>query len=296
MTARSSILLIFIAAGCGPAITPGAGSENTGSSTSESGSSTGGPSTGGSSTSGTSSSPPGGSTVTSAGSTSTATTQTGETGETSGGALGCFADAFSEPAHGELVYDDGGLLAGFEGCDEQSYVFEHRGDEVVDPEVVIRKFGFVLGLSVEPCCDESGPSCVRVAMQAFDFSLEQAAAMVAELFPEPAENCFGIRVDLIGLDAPRCDRDDARCLPEPYCDPTFNDDCPVYDPSAERIPVGEDYSTNAACVQDGECMYNGLRCKGWMEPYEESSPAVKLPLHDAFCGCVENACQWFEQP
>lgn len=114
---------MFIVAGCGPAITPGAGSEDTGSSTSEPGSSTEGTSAGGSSTTGTSSSLPGSSTVTSAGSTSPAT-QTGETGETSGGAQGCFADAFSEPAHGELVYDDGGLIAAFEGCDEQRYVFE----------------------------------------------------------------------------------------------------------------------------------------------------------------------------
>lgn len=218
------------------------------------------------------------------------------TGETTGDQLGCFADAFSEVVHGELVYDDGRQIAGFEGCDERSYVFEHRGDEVVDSEVVLRNVGFILDASIEPCCEDDGPSCVRVAAQAFEFSPEQAATMLAELFAEPAEDCFGIRVDLIGLDAPRCDRNDALCLPEPYCNPAFNDDCPVYAPSADRIPVGADYSTNAACLQDGECTYNALACKGWMEPHQESFPAIELPLHDAFCGCVENACQWFEQP
>lgn len=286
MTARKVIFLVFVAS-CGPVVAPGEGSEDTGSSVGEPGSSTVG-----SSTAGTSSSPPGGLIVTSDASTSTAA----QTGETAGNPLGCFADAFSEPVHGELVYDDGTQLAAFEGCNERSYVFEHRGDEVVDAEVVLRKAGFVFDITVEPCCDDVGPSCLRVPIQAFEFSLEEAAATVAELFSEPAERCFGIRVDLIGFDAPRCDRDDALCLPEPYCDPTFNEDCPVYDPRADRTPVGEDYSTNAACTQDGECIYNALRCKGWMEPYDEGSLGLELPLHDAFCGCVEDACQWFEQP
>jgi hypothetical protein len=213
---------------------------------------------------------------------------------TGASALGCFADAAGEAVHGELLYADGSVLAVYEGCEESQFFIEHVGQEVVGPASVLDD-NFVIGAYIEPCCGESGPACIRLESQAFDVSPARLVREFEDYFPQSVGDCFGIRIDLVGFDAPRCEATDPMCLPQPYCDRTFEEDCPPYDPEAERIAVGEGYSTDAPCTHDGECSYNNLECKGWMEPHQSGGILPELPLHEAFCGCVDGGCHWFEQ-
>jgi hypothetical protein len=99
--------------------------------------------------------------------------------------------------------------------------------------------------------------------------------------------------------APRCNRADPNCGPEP----TLALDQTCYRPSGarERLPPGEPPSArpSSACTHDGECQLAGS-CGTACVGYRERDFIATCTSHDwldenAFCGCVEGACSFFRQ-
>lgn len=194
-------------------------------------------------------------------------------------------------ASGDALYDDGLEYSVFDGCDG-GFLVEKRGQYPSSPGDVLDGI-FLPGSSVVPCCPERELSCIRIAVQASDFSFESLVDGLRQVLGDDG-GCVGLQIEPIGFAGPRCRPDDPACAPVPYCDSVTTIDCPAYEPATPRVPVAPDFSSNTSCAHDGECVYNALECKSWMDPFLESWTPLDLGLESAFCGCVEGGCQWFE--
>jgi hypothetical protein len=96
---------------------------------------------------------------------------------------------------------------------------------------------------------------------------------------------------------PRCAAADPSCGPEP----ASRLDGACYRPSAERRRVPLDTPGKGGqqnpCVHDGECLIAG--CGNACVNYERRDLTTTCEdpgyLDEAFCGCVEGQCSFFEQ-
>jgi len=295
---RLFVLLAFAIAACGPSLEdggsePASGDGSTGAATTSGAlGSSGGTETGDDGTS------PDGST----GSVdSTSGEGSSETGEV--------PTALCNPPdqHGAfLEFHESSDWAAFEGCDEDSIYFERPGVEPIDTvdgfdalndaEVGLLGLPSVYGVGRGFCCDGS-TMCLNVYAHRWTYSLPELFDGIDAAFGELGDVCFGIRVLLQGEEGPRCEADDPECLPLPVCE-GFNDseccEAPPLDLDAPRIPVGDDLS-NGTCTHDGECLIFHTVCGDYMTPSKPGFNQCTDEIREAYCGCVDNACHWYEQ-
>lgn len=194
----------------------------------------------------------------------------------------------------------------FEGCDEDSVYIERPGTEPIDTIDGFDKLGgFEIALLGVPgvasvgrglCCSGSA-ACIVVSINRWSWSLPEMFDTIATTFGELGDVCFGLRVDLVGEEGPRCEPEDPECLPLPVCgdDPSFACcQAPAFDPDATRTPVGDDLSTGS-CTHDGECLIFHTVCGDYMTPSGGGVDQCTDEISEAYCGCVDGACHWYEQ-
>ena len=164
----------------------------------------------------------------------------------------------------------------YEGCDGGFFV-EHSGEFVgADSETVVEiREGAdsllvgqmdIISTGVGACCEEQGfdNTCIVVTANVSTFDLDATMEWFAEEFADE-DRCFGIKFELVGNEAPRCEEDDPECLPLPVCagyEGSIDAECcqaPPFDPDADRIPIATDPVTDQACSHDGECVVGGRR-------------------------------------
>lgn len=210
------------------------------------------------------------------------------------------------------------LAVAFEGYNVHEscsggYLVQHRGEVVGNSQEVVQSIfdgspfllvgGDIISSGVGLCCPDSGAEdrCIVLRTNLPTFDLAETIARIDEVFPEEMR-CFGVRVELEGNTSPRCDADDPTCLPLPVCHGQPDEPCcqaPEYDPSAERIPVYEDNPYGEQlCEHDGECVVSigyGHGCVSWLEPPSAGVLGCTDEISEAYCGCVANECQWYDQ-
>lgn len=234
---------------------------------------------------------------------STAASAADESGP--GVAPGCFP----ETGHGEFIAEHASGLRVYASCSD-AYFIEHPGDDLI---ATVEGVDAVRDASVSDlfevpdvhsvgtglCC---GEPCIDLTVQVYGFSLQTLLAVVAEAFPEAEGQCFGINVRFIGDDGPRCETTDPECLPVPVCNGFHDRDglccnAPDFDPAAARVPVGDAVLSGGACSHDGDCVLRGAgnHCKSWQTPDFVGLLDCYPDLSEAFCGCVDDACHWFNQ-
>ncbi len=101
---------------------------------------------------------------------------------------------------------------------------------------------------------------------------------------------FDLELELVGARGPRCESDDPACGPTPYLPARAE-----YRPDRPRIliyPFSRD--AGAECRWDGECS-GGQGCRPWNTDVFIETLELRTAQQDAFCGCVEQRCQWFDQ-
>lgn len=96
-----------------------------------------------------------------------------------------------------------------------------------------------------------------------------------------------VSVGLVGLLGARCKPEE--CGPVPYRETNANA------PPIERKLV-EAPERAATCEHDGECVAAGCgnQCDHWSEVASFGTCEGRPELEEAFCGCVEQQCSWFE--
>ena len=196
--------------------------------------------------------------------------------------------------------------AAFEGCEDDTVYLERPGiepidtvegfDNVPDFEAALLAIPGVTGVGRGLCCDGS-TVCIGVNINRWSYSLPVVFDTVHETFGELGDVCFGIRLNLTGAEGPRCEADDPECLPLPVCEGIKDSACcqaPPLDLEAPRIPVGDDLSTGT-CTHDGDCLIFHTVCGDYMTPSGAGFNQCTDEIANAFCGCVDDACHWYEQ-
>jgi len=98
---------------------------------------------------------------------------------------------------------------------------------------------------------------------------------------------------------PRCASDDPACGPQPL--DSSGPACFYPSKSRKRLPAGESSPPSArepACAHDGDCRIAGCGNVCVHYSFGRISTDCEAPgwLHEnAFCGCVNHACSFFEQ-
>ena len=207
-----------------------------------------------------------------------------------------------------------------EGCEEDGYIILHPGWRGIDTIAGISALRDrhpdlldvpgVIGHGSGLCCrDESDAACIGLMLASNTLTPAELTEALAEVFTGEDLNCFGIRVDIIGYQEPRCE-EGPDCLPLAMCPEVTGPGCcpvaPEFDPAAPRIPAIDEGSPmaglelpeeEAECTYDGECVRNGCGqyCNAYTAPGFISTCECYPALADTFCGCVEGRCRWFRQ-
>lgn len=101
---------------------------------------------------------------------------------------------------------------------------------------------------------------------------------------------YEVALELRGAVGPRCEADDPACTPAPYLSGRV-----AYRPDRPRVliyPFARD--AGAECRWDGECR-GGQQCRPWNADVFAETLELRVAQENAFCGCVEQRCQWFDQ-
>lgn len=160
------------------------------------------------------------------------------------------------------------------------------------------------------CCTASPRLCVRVEFPlcaSTSAQIEEAFTTAVEL-QETGPLALGLVIETQGYIGPRCRADDPACGPMPYNDPPAErlarepDRFALpYDAHLPRrvvtpAPAPRDEAPTPArltCGHDGDCVPG---CLVWRDRRAGQPAAGVLhgALLDAYCGCVEGTCQYFE--
>jgi hypothetical protein len=144
-----------------------------------------------------------------------------------------------------------------------------------------------LGFVSEAECD--GRPCVGLRVKA----CAERAALVSALSKRfegerlTTGRRIGVRVTWSGPTKPRCDRADPGCGPVPY-----GQRRKTWEPVEYRGLLVEP-ARGPECRHDGECMGVDIACSRWDELPVEPLRFQSALLESAWCGCVEQRCQWF---
>jgi hypothetical protein len=217
--------------------------------------------------------------------------------------IGCYLADVHGP---EVATHPSGLVA-YEGCGGD-YFIEHPGTTLVDTAQGVGEVreastlwpgaDGIIWLGIGSCCEGSDAACITIGVHAYAFSMEDWLETLTHAFPEAEGLCFGLRVRLEGYAEPRCEPADPECLPIPVCNGHPLRDCcnaPDYDPNKARIPVEPELS-EGSCEHDGWCYTNagGVYCNSIEFPPGAGFTECTDEISEAFCGCVDDQCHWFE--
>jgi hypothetical protein len=166
----------------------------------------------------------------------------------------------------------------------------------------------VTGVGRGLCCSTSpsAQQCIHVLLQTHTTPVEALASPLAAALPSDSELCVGFLVELLGTEQPRCTPADPQCVPLAMCPEVTDEACcpvaPVFDPAGPREPATDTipelaFLSEGSCAHDGECVLNGCGqyCTAYTVPGFISTCECYPGLAAAFCGCVDQACQWFFQ-
>lgn len=161
----------------------------------------------------------------------------------------------------------------------------------------------IVGISTMTCCLRgTGPACLSLVLQSNTSGVDSVLRKVTARLHELHAGCIGVQVELLGIEAPRCEGD--ACRPLTLCeDPDVGDPCcperVTYADALSRAPIADLPAELEAgtCDHDGECFRNGAgnHCTSWDTPGFFAQGICYPGLARAHCGCIEGACRWFTQ-
>ncbi len=131
--------------------------------------------------------------------------------------------------------------------------------------------------------------CVRVYLDQGTPAEKRLAETIAKLRDDDAD----VRVSVTQSPprVPRCSANDPACGPRPY----EGEGCVDLDAtrSWSRRVIGL-RETKSACTHDGECGACNAVCTDYVHRPFACTDEYATGLRDAYCGCVDGACRWFE--
>lgn len=133
------------------------------------------------------------------------------------------------------------------------------------------------------------PFQLRLCTTALPAFIDKIRALQAQ-DTNVANRAMRVLVELQGLTGPRCEADAPDCGPIPY------DSKVGATPPEQRTPVHPVPADGKACTYDGECVANGCgnECDHWTRGGAAGTCPYLTELTNAFCGCVEERCAWFQ--
>lgn len=192
-------------------------------------------------------------------------------------------------------------VGGYRGTriDDRTLYFKRTGRPLTEAEgdavfSTFRPAGMQMGSSglwsIFRCPDVARSGCLRFVVWLCQTSLERVTGDLDAALTRAgaADGEVGLLLEVLEARGPKCKRGEA-CRPLPhYAFPAATND-----PTRSRRPVGRSIGR---CERDGGCEGPGNRCAPWyLQGGIEPLIAQSFPT-PRFCGCVEGACTWFEQP
>ena len=204
------------------------------------------------------------------------------------------------PSPGELdaraVFCSSPTLLGFE-LGEGPLASAEQAVEFMKPRRLVDSPGIItVGIGSDTvCCDGGGwleeeGGCVTIALAPL------CVVPVTELIErirewqladlQAAQLRLRVNVSLLGRLEPRCPPGD--CGPVPYTKDARWE-------GGVRTMISSQSVDGPRCADDGECFFSEANaCLHWTEDYLVDNSPFYPELLNAFCGCVENRCAWFE--
>lgn len=146
--------------------------------------------------------------------------------------------------------------------------------------------------AVQSCPDVSRASCLTLRLWLCQTSLERLTEELdAALTTARADDGeLGVKVEVLESEGPRC-KLETSCEPDRHysAHPTLA----RYEPSAPRRPIG---GGAGHCESDADCEGQENQCLAWYLRGNTTLVSYVAHAEPTFCGCVERACTWFDQP
>lgn len=159
----------------------------------------------------------------------------------------------------------------------------------------LHTLGGIVTSGVGSCCHggewQDPNSCIVVGTNACSHHADE----LIELFrgfqassDETRDVGFQLLFEIQGWAGPRCE--ERECGPEPYHAALGAQ------PSATRTLLEPAERDDANCSHDGECVITGCGngCDHWTNTGRAGACEYRDDLKEAFCGCLDRRCVWFE--
>jgi hypothetical protein len=159
----------------------------------------------------------------------------------------------------------------------------------------LRPAGLSMGMSAlygsARCRDVSRASCLHFTLWLCQTSLERFGQELdaALAHAGAADGELGVEVEVLEAHGPKCAPDASCPLDHHYGSPQG-----TYDPKAKRRALGDG---GGRCDRDNDCEgADSNSCHAWyLRGGIENAVYISRPM-PTFCGCIEGACTWFDQP